>query len=44
MQVLLLLSFANGMPSADDTALERGFSLSIAGMAPTSAEAPDTKF
>ncbi|CAL5229603.1 g12963 [Coccomyxa viridis] len=30
-RVLLLLSFANGMPSADDTALERGFSLSIAG-------------
>ena len=31
LQVLLLLSFANGMPSADDSALERVFSLSIAG-------------
>lgn len=31
MQVLLLLSFANGMPPADDSPLERGFSLSIAG-------------
>lgn len=39
-QVLLLLSFANGMPGAEDTLLERAFSLTIAGEAAvhTSAE------
>ena len=41
VQVLLLLSFANGMPSADDSALERGFSLSIAGVTVIPAGNPD---
>ena len=31
MQVLLLLSFANGMPGADDSPVERAFSLAVAG-------------
>ena len=43
MQVLLLLSFANGMPSADDSALERGFSLSIAGVTLMPADASDMR-
>lgn len=31
LQVFLLLSFANGMPGPEDTPLERGFSLAVAG-------------
>lgn len=32
--MLLLLSFANGMPGPEDTLLERAFSLAIAGTLP----------
>ena len=31
VQVLLLLSFANGMPGPEETLTERAFSLAIAG-------------